>query len=82
MTRADLLALPAAAESFNGFYTRSGPYLMINSVRVLIVEGLALFVVLVGADRDGGRAGAAAQAARRAAPGGTATGAPPPPRTV
>ena len=81
MTRADLLALPAAAKSFNGVYSRSGPYLMINSIRVLIAEGVALFVVLVGlivlvvvlVRR---------RKARRAAPVGPATGAPPPPRTV
>jgi hydroxyacylglutathione hydrolase len=48
MTKADLLALPGAVHAFNGFYTRSGPYLMINSVRVLIVEVLALFVALLG----------------------------------
>jgi glyoxylase-like metal-dependent hydrolase (beta-lactamase superfamily II) len=81
MTKADLLALPAAAESFNGFYTRSGPYLMINSVRVLVAEGLALFAVLVTlvvvvvvlVRR---------RKARRVALGGTATGAPPPPQTA
>ncbi len=82
MTKADLLALPAAAESFNGFYTRSGPYVMINSIRVLIAEGLALFVVLVGVIAVVVVLVRRRNAARRVRPGGTATGAPPPPRTV
>ncbi len=42
MTKDDLLALPAAISSFNGFYTRSGKFIMINSIRLLIV-----FVILV-----------------------------------
>ena len=37
MTKEDLLALPAAILSFNGFYSRSGKFIMINSIRMLIV---------------------------------------------
>jgi hydroxyacylglutathione hydrolase len=36
MTKADLLALPAAVSSFNGFYTKSGQFVIMNSMRVLI----------------------------------------------
>lgn len=43
MTKDDLLALPAAVEQFNGFYTQTGQFLMMNSVRVLI----AMLVVIV-----------------------------------
>jgi len=81
MTKADLLALPAAVRAFNGFYTRSGPYLMIDSVRVLIVEGLALFLVLVGLIVVVVVLVRRRRAARRAR-GGVATGAPPPLQTV
>ncbi len=78
MTKADLLALPAAAESFNGFYTRSGPFLMINSIRVLIAEAIALFVVLVALIA----AVIVLVRRRRAGRGISATGVRPPPRTV
>lgn len=44
MTKDDLLALPAAVSSFNGFYTRSGKFIMMDSARVLI----AIAVVIVG----------------------------------
>jgi len=54
MTKADLLALPAAVAQFNGFYSRSGQFLMMNSMRVLnsivvlmIVVLIALVVILV-----------------------------------
>ena len=78
MTKADLLALPAATESFNGFYTRSGPFLMINSIRVLIAQALALFVVLVALV-----AGVVVLVRRRrAARRISATGVQLPPRTV
>jgi hydroxyacylglutathione hydrolase len=46
LTKADVLALPAAVEKFNGFYTESGPFLMINSMRVLIAEALVALSVL------------------------------------
>ena len=78
MTKADLLALPAAAESFNGFYTRSGSFLMINSIRVLIAEAIALFVVLVMVIA----AVIVVVRRRRAARGMSASVVRPPPRTV
>ncbi len=47
MTKSDLLALPAAVASFNGFYTRSGQFLMMNSMRVLIAFAVLAVVVLI-----------------------------------
>lgn len=78
MTKADLLALPAAAEAFNGFYTRSGPFLMINSIRVLIAEAIALFAVLVALIA----VVIVVVRRRRAARGLSATGVQRPPLTV
>jgi hydroxyacylglutathione hydrolase len=78
MTKADLLALPAAAESFNGFYTHSGAFLMINSIRVLIAEAIVLFVVLVALTA----VAVFLVRRRRAARKMSATGAQPPPQTV
>ena len=46
MTRADLLALPTALESFNGFYTVQGRFTMENTIRILIVSALLGFAVL------------------------------------
>lgn len=45
MTKDDLLALPAAIRSFNGFYTVHGKFTMENSMHILIA--LALFVLAV-----------------------------------
>ena len=47
MTKADLLALPGALGSFNGFYTRSGNFLMLNSMRVLVAEAILAAAVLI-----------------------------------
>ena len=47
MTRDDLLALPAAVSSFNGFYTKSGKFVMMNSIRVLIAVAIVAGAVLV-----------------------------------
>ena len=47
MTKDDLLALPAAIRSFNGFYARSGNFIMINSIRMLIVWAVLAGVVLI-----------------------------------
>jgi hypothetical protein len=47
MTKDDVLALPAAVNSFNGFYTRSGQFLLINSVHQLIAFAVVAVVVLV-----------------------------------
>ena len=46
MTKNDLLALPAALRSFNGFYTVSGNFIMMNSIRILIAEVVLAGVVL------------------------------------
>ncbi|HZS60359.1 MAG TPA: MBL fold metallo-hydrolase, partial [Gemmatimonadaceae bacterium] len=47
MTKADLLALPAALDRFNGFYAKSGSFIMIDQMRVLIAEALGALIVLV-----------------------------------
>lgn len=47
MSKDDLLALPGAIRSFNGFYTRRGKFIMINSVRMLIVWAVLAVVVLI-----------------------------------
>ncbi|MFZ0639150.1 MAG: MBL fold metallo-hydrolase [Candidatus Acidiferrales bacterium] len=45
MTKEDVLAMPAAIRSFNGFYTTSGQFVMSNPMRNLIA--VAVLVVLV-----------------------------------
>jgi hydroxyacylglutathione hydrolase len=47
MTKDDVLALPAAVESFNGFYTRSGKFVMMNSMRILIADAVLAVGVLI-----------------------------------
>jgi hydroxyacylglutathione hydrolase len=47
MTKDDLLALPAAVRSFNGFYTQRGKFIMMNSMRILVVEAVFALAVLV-----------------------------------
>ena len=44
MTTADLLALPAALEKFNGFYSTDGQFVMMNSIHIL--EAMAVLIVL------------------------------------
>jgi hypothetical protein len=46
MTRADVLALPAAVDRFNGFYTESGSLIMMDQMRILIAEAAAVLIVL------------------------------------
>jgi hydroxyacylglutathione hydrolase len=48
MTKADLLALPAAVSGFNGFYTTSGGFILMNSMRVLIALAVGALVVVIG----------------------------------
>jgi hydroxyacylglutathione hydrolase len=52
MTKDDLLALPAAVEGFNGFYTTSGKFILMNSMRVLITMaagvGLGVIALVLG----------------------------------
>lgn len=51
MTKADVLALPAALRRFNGFYTRSGGFIMMDTGRLLIAAlaliGAAVVVLTV-----------------------------------
>lgn len=47
MTKDDLLGLPAALEKFNGFYSVSGKFVMMNSIRILIAVSVLLVVILV-----------------------------------
>lgn len=46
MNRSDLLALPTALESFNGFYTVQGRFTMENTIRILIVWAILASAVL------------------------------------
>jgi hydroxyacylglutathione hydrolase len=47
MTKADLLSLPAAVRKFNGFYTEDGTLEMMNSMRILIVFAVSVFVPII-----------------------------------
>jgi hydroxyacylglutathione hydrolase len=47
MSKEDLLALPAAAASFNGFYTTSGKFTMMNSLRLLIAVMVSALLALI-----------------------------------
>ena len=47
MTKEDLLALPAAVRSFNGFYTVRGKFTMENSIHILIAFGVLVLVAVV-----------------------------------
>jgi hypothetical protein len=47
MTQDDLFALPAAIGKFNGFYIRSGKFILMNSVHILIALAAAAGVALV-----------------------------------
>lgn len=49
MTKDDVLALPAAIRTFNGFYTVHGRFTLENSIRILIAFGV---LVLVNKQRD------------------------------
>jgi hydroxyacylglutathione hydrolase len=48
LTKDDLLALPRAVGSFNGFYTRSGQFILINATRLLIAFALVAGALLTG----------------------------------
>jgi hydroxyacylglutathione hydrolase len=48
LTKADLLALPGAIGRFNGFYTRSGSFIMMNSTRILVAFAVIALLVLIG----------------------------------
>lgn len=60
LSKDDLLALPDAVGHFNGFYTRSGNFILMNQIRVLIVlaagAGMILIAIAIGLVRIvGGR---------------------------
>jgi glyoxylase-like metal-dependent hydrolase (beta-lactamase superfamily II) len=48
MTKADLLALPRAVSRFNGFYSESGGFVMIDPNRDLLAMAIAAGAVLMG----------------------------------
>jgi hydroxyacylglutathione hydrolase len=47
MTKDDLLALPAAVSSFNGFYTKSGKFVLMNSMHIFIAFSVVAGVILI-----------------------------------
>jgi hydroxyacylglutathione hydrolase len=47
MTKSDLLALPAAIRTFNGVYTKTGQFLMINTMRMLILWAVLIAFVII-----------------------------------
>jgi hydroxyacylglutathione hydrolase len=49
LTKADVLALPAALAKFNGFYTRTGSFLVIDPMRDLLAAVIGVVVVFVAA---------------------------------
>ena len=46
LSRDDLLALPAVLRTFNGIYTVRGRYVMMNSLRILLIEAVVLLSIL------------------------------------
>jgi len=46
LTKADLMALPAALGKFNGLYTETGPFVIENSLRMLIAVAAAAAIAL------------------------------------
>jgi glyoxylase-like metal-dependent hydrolase (beta-lactamase superfamily II) len=49
MTKDDVLALPAAVRSFNGYYTVRGQFTMENTMRILIACAVLILVVTIAA---------------------------------
>jgi hypothetical protein len=48
LSKADLLALPAALHRFNGFYSDDGTFVIMNSTRDLMVGAAVLLILLAG----------------------------------
>jgi hydroxyacylglutathione hydrolase len=48
MTKDDLLELPSAISHFNGFYTSSGNFILINSIHILIAFAVVAGLLLIG----------------------------------
>jgi len=47
MTKDDLLTLPGAIISFNGFYTRSGKFVLMNPMHILIALSVITGVIVI-----------------------------------
>lgn len=47
LTKSDLLSLPGAVASFNGFYTTYGQFTMMNSIRILIAVSVFALLALI-----------------------------------
>src|ERR1700691_995891 len=47
LTKQDLLALPAILNTFNGFYNKSGVFVLYSQTRILLALGFFLLVILV-----------------------------------
>jgi hydroxyacylglutathione hydrolase len=47
MSKDDLLALPSAVSNFNGFYTRSGKFILTDSIHILIACACLIAVLLI-----------------------------------
>jgi len=47
LTQEDLFQLPSALNEFNGFYTRHGRLILMNSIRILEAEAIAALALLV-----------------------------------
>jgi hypothetical protein len=48
LTKDDVLKLPAAVRSFNGFYTVRGQFTMENTIRILIAFAVLILAAAVG----------------------------------
>lgn len=48
LTKADVLSLPAVLQSFNGFYSETGGFVIANPVRILVAAGGAVLLALSG----------------------------------
>jgi glyoxylase-like metal-dependent hydrolase (beta-lactamase superfamily II) len=49
LAKSDVLALPPALHRFNGFYSHDGSFVLLDSIRILIVEGLGAAALVAGA---------------------------------
>ncbi len=47
LTKQDALALVPAFQQFNGFYSQVGQFVMMDSIRILIVSGILLALILI-----------------------------------
>ena len=47
MTKADVMALPDVIRKFNGFYSETGGFVLMNSMRILIAMAMGIGVLLI-----------------------------------